>query len=277
MKIAMIINTSKTNALSIAERAIAILTDRGAEILLPKRHNGLFGQTASVSEGELFGQCDVIVVVGGDGTIIHTAKKAAAYERPVLGINAGRLGFLAGLEPEELSLLPALMTGDYTLENRMMLSVTVGGTDRYTCLNDAVISGRLSRMIDIHAGIGEETLTYRADGLIAATPTGSTAYSLSAGGPVIDPGLESITLTPICPQSLFARSVILGADQTVRIDADAPEDADAFLTVDGEEVCPVHRGAVIEIRRAENERVQLIKLNKGNFLSALSEKFNLLQ
>ena len=148
-----------------------------------------------------------------------------------------------------------------------------GKSKKYIAFNDAVISkGTHSRMIDITVSVGNDNVSYRADGLIAATPTGSTAYSLSAGGPIIDPSLESIALTPICPQSLFARPILLHSDALVSITADPPEETGAFLTIDGEESFSLSKNAVVWVKKAENISVSLIKLQDRAFLTALSEK-----
>ncbi len=276
MKIGIIINTSKSNSLSIANKAIGLLSDAGAEILVLNPLRELDMPFVSVPEEEFFTLSEVVIAIGGDGTIIHSAKKAALKGKAVLGINAGRVGYLAGLEEKDISDVLKLISGEYTTEKRMMLSIKLGDEEHFA-LNDGVISkGGLSRMIDINAEISGEALNYRADGLIAATPTGSTAYSLSAGGPVIDPELESITLTPISPRSLFARSIILGSKKTVIITATAPDDAEVYLTIDGEESFKIDSLDRVEIKKAQNLWVKLIKLNDSVFLGAMAEKFNLL-
>lgn len=277
MKIAIIINFSKQNALSIAEESINLLLNSGAEVLLTKEFENNFPKTLAVDEESLYALADILVVIGGDGTIIHTAKKAAEYSKPVLGINAGRVGYLAGLEGNDLSKLTNLLTKEYQIKNRMLLSVKVGEKE-YFCLNDAVISkGPLSRMIDITVKLHGEHISYRADGLISATPIGSTAYSLSAGGPIVDPELDSIILTPICPQSLYARPILISPDEEIFITTTPPEETGAYLTIDGEEVCPVLDGQTITVKRSEGKRVGFIELQEGVFLSALADKFNFLK
>ncbi len=277
MKIALIINSCKENSAVTANEAIDFLVKAGAQVLLLPKDAAGFASVSIVSEEDIYRLSDIVVVIGGDGTIIHSAKKAALYQKPVLGINAGRVGYLAGLERNEIAKLSDLLSGEYQIEKRMLLSVSAGDKTFY-CLNDAVVSkGSRSNMIDITATIGEENISYRADGLIAATPTGTTAYSLSAGGPIVDPKLESIVLTPICPQSLFARPILLHGGESVEIVADAPTETGAFLTIDGEESWPVDSNHPITISRAEKIFVQLIKLQKGMFLNALAEKFNFLK
>lgn len=277
MKIALIINSLKNNALSIAKEVAEFLNANAVEVLITDAFCDEIKTATVCSDDDLYVLCDLVITVGGDGTIIHSAKKAAVHKKAILGINAGRLGYLAGLEENEISLLNDLINGNYEIEKRMLLSAEINGKELY-CLNDAVISkGTHSRMIDITVSLENDEISYRADGLIAATPTGSTAYSLSAGGPIIDPKLESIALTPICPQSLFARPILLHSDATVSITADPPEETGAFLTIDGEESFPLSKNSVVKIRRAENISVSLIKLQNRMFLSALFDKFNLLK
>ena len=249
-------------------QAMLLLQKNGTVTICHSRTNDLKAQTL---------KADILVVIGGDGTIIHSAKRAAEYSKPVLGLNAGRVGYLAGLEGNELDKLKNLITGDYKIKNRMLLSVKVGDKE-YFSLNDAVISkGPLSRMIDITVTLDGEHISYRADGLIAATPTGSTAYSLSAGGPIVDPDLDTIILTPICPQSLYARPILIAPNEEIQISVTPPEDTGAYITIDGEQACPILEGQTVTVKRADNMRVGIIELQKGVFLNALADKFNFLK
>ena len=277
MKIAIIINSSKENALSIAKESIDILLASGAEILITEEFKNIFKNVNVLKNEQLYELADIIVVIGGDGTIIHSAKKAAEFSKPVLGINAGRVGYLAGLEGNELGKLKNLLSGDYSIKSRMLLSVQIGEKE-YLSLNDAVISkGPVSRMIDITVKLHGECISYRADGLIAATPVGSTAYSLSAGGPIVDPDLDSIILTPICPQSLYARPILIAPNEVISISAIPPEGTGAYITIDGEQTCPIIDGQMVKVKRAEKLRVSFIELQKGVFLNALADKFNFLK
>jgi len=277
LKIAIIINSSKENALSIAKESIDILLASGAEILITEEFKNIFKNVNVLKNEQLYELADIIVVIGGDGTIIHSAKKAAEFSKPVLGINAGRVGYLAGLEGNELGKLKNLLSGDYSIKSRMLLSVQIGEKE-YLSLNDAVISkGPVSRMIDITVKLHGECISYRADGLIAATPVGSTAYSLSAGGPIVDPDLDSIILTPICPQSLYARPILIAPNEVISISAIPPEGTGAYITIDGEQTCPIIDGQMVKVKRAEKLRVSFIELQKGVFLNALADKFNFLK
>ncbi|MBO5020886.1 MAG: NAD(+)/NADH kinase, partial [Clostridia bacterium] len=228
-------------------------------------------------EEELYSIADIIITIGGDGTIIRYSKRAAMDNKPVLGINAGRMGYLANIEQNELSLISKLKSGEYQIEKRMMLNVRVvengNVINEINGLNDAVItSGFISRIIDISVGVGTDYISYRADGLIISTPTGSTAYSMSAGGPIIDPSTESFCITPICSHSLSAKPILLGADKEIKLKAFSKKRTDIFLTVDGRKVAPIKPYTEVYISRAV-QSAQLIRLNNRSFYKTLSYKF----
>ena len=220
---------------------------------------------------------NTVLSVGGDGTIMRYAKIAALYDKPILGINAGRLGFLANLEANQINLISKLKNGDYDTEKRMTLSViakengeTVG---EFTAVNDAVISsGFMSRLIDVSAYIDYEPITYRADGLIVSTPTGSTAYSMSAGGPIIDPAINNIILTPICSHSLSAKPIILSGDTTVKFKAFSMKKSDVYLLIDGRRCFTIKPYTELYVTKSAKD-IKLIKLTKRSFYKTLSEKF----
>ena len=217
----------------------------------------------------------IVYAVGGDGTIIHTARHASRADKPILGVNLGRLGFLAGVERDELHLLRRLFDGSYTVRRHMMLDVTVhgaAGEKTYCALNDAVVSGAQSKIFDFGLSVdGSETYRFRADGLILATPTGSTAYSLSAGGPVLDPQMDCILFTPICPHSLFNRSTVFSADKRLTVSADSEYSGDVFLTVDGDDPIRIARSDTISVRRSERATL-LIKMDDRNFYDIVNRK-----
>ena len=219
---------------------------------------------------------DFSIVIGGDGTIIHAAKKSALYSKPVLGINSGRVGFMAGVEYGEYDILSRLKTGEYEVENRMLLSVVCERGDKVIktfSLNEAVISrGGLARITDINVTIGgKSTIDYSADGLIFATPTGSTAYSLSAGGPVIDPSIEGIIMTPICPHSLNTRAVVFSPNEKFTVTAKVRSEGEVFVCVDGENPINITDGAVY-IERAQDLCVKLIRIKNEPFYDNFKNK-----
>lgn len=224
---------------------------------------------------EIYNAANMIIVLGGDGTILHAAKLASLRQLPVLGVNVGRLGFMAGLELNELDRLEKLVHGDYELDSRMMLDVFVGDQPVAHALNDVVISkGAISRLIDIRVDCGKRPVgNYRADGLIVFTPTGSTAYSLSAGGPVIDPEFESIGLTPICPHSLISRTILFSPDAEICMLSQQLEDREAYLIVDGQRVMELKSEMCVRVSRAKR-KTHLVRLKDISFYEVLNNKMN---
>lgn len=276
MKIAVIPNLNKRDAEAYTARIVSLLRQCGAEVLMHASLASDYGGTvACVSHEEMIARCDVVIAVGGDGTIIHTARHASRVDKPILGVNLGRLGFLAGVERDELHLLRRLFDGSYTVRRHMMLDVTVhgaAGEKTYCALNDAVVSGAQSKIFDFGLSVdGSETYRFRADGLILATPTGSTAYSLSAGGPVLDPQMDCILFTPICPHSLFNRSTVFSADKRLTVSADSEYSGDVFLTVDGDAPIRIARSDTISVRRSERATL-LIKMDDRNFYDIVNRK-----
>ena len=278
MKIAVIVNFDKKGAVTTAAEIIKLLTQEGAEVFTLKNDFSDMLHSTKVfdTHTELVSACDVLLTVGGDGTIIHCAKHAAAFDKPILGINTGRLGYVAELEADEIYMLKSLLNGDYSLENRLLLSVNVnrdnGDCECYTAINDAVISrGALSRIIDLDVKIDGSTVSsYRADGVILATPTGSTAYALSAGGPVIAPNLKCFELVPVCSHALSARCVMLSSDSAVEIKASSP-DGKSYLTIDGQISVELSDKDVVEVKSSE-QTLNMIVLKKRNFFKLAGEK-----
>ncbi len=281
MKIAILPNLNKADAHKHTIRIIRKLINLGADILMYAKYHDYFHYDGIVFYQDFYEMvtyCDVMIAIGGDGTIIHAAKHAAIAGKPLLGINLGRIGFVAGLELNELDRLQDLVDGRYHIEKRMMLQVAVTQEkqqETYYALNDAVISrGALSRMIDLNVGFHDNKIShYRADGLIISTPTGSTAYSLSAGGPVIEPVMRCMLLTPICSHSLFSRSVLFGGDARLTVQTAAGDDNEIFLTIDGETSVQIHEEDTVAIQAADIE-VSLIKIKDISFYEVLNEKLS---
>lgn len=275
MVVAVLPNLDKPGCSEVVEKLSVILNKEGIKSYIPDTI--VAAGYIPLPEEELYKVADVIITIGGDGTIIRYAKAAAKYNKPVLGINAGRMGYLANLEQNELELLSKLKHSNYFTERRMMLSVNVvenGQTvGEYTALNDAVItSGFISRIIDVSANVAGDSISYRADGIIISTPTGSTAYSMSAGGPIIDPLMQSMCITPICSHSLAAKPILMSANSTIKLKAFSKKRTEIFLTVDGRKVCSVKPYTEIYIKKSP-EFVQLIRLNNRSFYKTLSYKF----
>ena len=235
---------------------------------------------ATGEASELLKACDLVIAIGGDGTIFHQAAVALPYDKPILGINSGRLGFLSQLEATDLSPLSRLATGDYVIENRMVLRMTAyrkGGTVTSFAINDVVISrSHLGRTIDLDVRCGKDQIgEYRADGILFATPTGSTAYSLSAGGPIIDPSLESIIMTPICPHSLASRSIVFSSDKVLIVRPTMP-DAETQLCaiVDGTPVEHMQGSEYVTVEKSEYVS-RFLCFEDRSFYQTLNQKMKL--
>lgn len=272
MRIAVIPNNRSAQATDLTAQVCQRLKNAGAEMLAIACEGGLPSSTEIASR---LGGCSLAIALGGDGTIMHVAKAAATVGCPVLGINGGHLGFLAGLEQDELAALDGLLDETYCEEDRTLLRVTVqkeDGEHTFLAMNEAVVSrGAVSRLVDLHiAGNGQEILSCCGDGAIIATPTGSTAYSLSAGGPVVDPSVACMLLTPVCPHTLDSRTRILPPDSVLTVTA-AADGGEAFVTVDGEENVAFTSADQVIIRQAD-EVARLIRLKPTTFYDAFSRK-----
>lgn len=275
MVVAVLPNLDKRGSSDVVEKLGVLLKQEGITAYLPDTIFG--GNFEHAPENELYKIADLIITIGGDGTIIRYAKRAALDNKPVLGINAGRMGYLANIEQNELHLLSKLKTGEFIVENRMMLKVETfengQKTNEYSALNDAVItSGFISRIIDTNVFVGNDSINYRADGLIVSTPTGSTAYSLAAGGPIIDPLTENFCITPICSHSLSAKPILLGADNQIKLKSFSKKKTEIYLTIDGRKVTNIKPFTEIIISKSDLT-AKLIRLNDRSFYKTLSVKF----
>ena len=221
---------------------------------------------------------DLLVCFGGDGPILHASKAATKAGIPVLGVNIGTMGFMAELESSELKELRRLADDDFSVEPRMMLHVRAEHEGRVIleedALNDAVITkGAVARVVQMSVqGDGVDMMSFSGDGLIVCTPTGSTAYSMSAGGAIVDPGMDCLIVTPICPHSLADRSVVLGPDAPLEVrlvTRNTPPDAG--VAVDGTTICPMVDGTRLEISAAARKS-RFIQLSASSFYQTLGKK-----
>lgn len=238
------------------------------------------GLTVSViSQGTKLSAIDIAIVLGGDGSIIRAARQICAYDIPILGINFGHVGYLAELEESDTELIDRVLRRDFIVEERMMLSARikrVDGSITYTppALNDIVLSnGPVARLLTFDISCDGVVIQHsRADGLIIATPTGSTAYSMSAGGPILAPGLDAFCLTPICPHSLANRPVILPGTSTVSISGiGTVAENSVYVTVDGNRAERLSDGDTLFVERA-GTKAKIIRFQKNSFLSILKSK-----
>jgi len=223
-------------------------------------------------------EVDLLLVFGGDGTMLSAARSVAGLATPILGVNIGSLGFLTEIASARVAEeLPAIWEGNFTIEERSLIEVTglVANDELFqVALNDFVVSrGATSRLIELEVQVNGETLTnYRADGLIISSPTGSTAYSLAAGGAIVSPKAEVLTLTPICPHTLSNRSVIVSSDSVIQVKV-LSQKLEIFLTADGQVQLPLFFGNKIQIRKSD-KTVRLVRLPNGSFFQTLRQKLN---
>jgi NAD+ kinase len=221
---------------------------------------------------------ELVVVLGGDGTLISAARLIGGRNIPILGVNLGSLGFLTEITVDELyPLLTDCLQGDFSVSDRMMLDCSVerGGVEiaRHQVLNDVVINkGALARIVDLDTRVDNHHLTtFKADGLIISTPTGSTGYSLSAGGPIVHPSMNCLAITPICPHTLTNRPIVVADESLISIMVSSRDDEDVFLTLDGQVGVELKSGDLIHVRRAQYYS-HLVMSKKRNFFEVLRTK-----
>ena len=265
-------------AYGISQRAAQILLTHGARVLMQtdlKTECDTMG-VEYLPQEECLEKTDVILTIGGDGTILHEANLSLEYRKPILGINLGRCGFLATCEINEMEQkLSAVARGDYLLDNRMLLYVRVLGDDSWEghALNDVVITkGRLQQAIDFSIYCDDILVEhYRGDGVIVATPTGSTAYSLAAGGPILDSQTKGVVVTPICPHSLASPAMVFAQERKINICVGQVADEEVFVSCDGAAGYSLHAGATAEVRLSD-QIVQLITFSKADQFQAIDQK-----
>lgn len=220
--------------------------------------------------------CDVFITVGGDGTILKWGKRAAALGKPLLGINTGRLGFMTALETDEFSKIEALKCGNYHISRRMLMNtefIRGVGKKSYTALNDIVLSrDNYSKLPEFEVKINDITVSkIRADGLIFSTPTGSTAYALSAGGPIIEPTIECMEMTPLCAHTLLNRPMIFSGNDIITVTFVGYEGSSVTASVDGDKGIAFSEGDVIRITKSDLE-LNLIDINGDSFYNSVNNK-----
>jgi len=276
MKAGLVARADKPQAAALTRSLVEALGARGVEVLLETRTAEAVG-ARGVDEQELGAACDLLIVLGGDGTILRALHRMRGEVPPIFGINVGSLGFLTGVHGEEWpKAVESIVAGDFRLSARTMLRVELvreGVTvEAFTGLNDAVVSrGQHSQLIKVAVHIDEEELSvYHADGLIVATPTGSTAYSMSAGGPLLLPDSSCFVITPICPHVLTNRSTVVSdhAQLELRLVGGGPG---VTVNVDGQEIRDFGPGDVLRISRAA-EKLRLATLPGRTFSGVLRDK-----
>lgn len=284
MRVLLSSNPYRDRGLRAALEAKKILERAGAETALclpfvPKKGDRLdLPRHAPLKNmAEELPRADLLLCFGGDGTILHAARDAAAHDLPILGVNMGSVGFMAELERSELSRLTQLAQGDYTTEERMMLDVKVFRGEKLLsqdlALNDAVFSkGSIARVAEIEVW-ADQVLVQQlmGDGIIVATPTGSTAYSMSAGGPIVEPTSQCLIVTPVCAHQLAVRAMVLGAERTVTVQMPKGSRKNIYLSVDGGKAIRLTSNERVEICRSKHT-IRLVQLVSRSFYQVVNQK-----
>lgn len=279
--VSVIPNLTRKNAIAVTHALCETLSRLQIDYLLPDSVRAAFPEMASglfVSDETLFNTTDIVMPVGGDGSVIRAAKNAALHHKKILGVNAGNLAYLCGVDEQELPLLKSLLTDEYTVQRRMLMETetvrdnAVISTD--LCINDiAFCRGKNIGLIDLSVRAnGKPIADYIADGVIFSTPTGSTAYSMSAGGPIVEPTLEAILVTPICPHSLMFRPYLFSPETEFVVSAKKKNElTDVFYTCDGIATLPLHENECVRIRKA-SITADFISITTDNFIDVLNKK-----
>lgn len=279
MIVCVLPNPQKPAAIMVAQRAAKLLQEYGAKVFMQQS-----AQAFCVAEGvsylpeqQALAHADVLLTVGGDGTILRAARESLEWCKPILGINLGRTGFLATCEVDEMEIkLRALVDGRYQLDSRLMLEaegMSPSGPWKLTALNDFVIS-RIDPLHTIDCSVSCDDILMnhcRGDGVIVATPTGSTAYSLSAGGPILDAKIQGIVVTPICAHSLQSPPMVLSAERRITIRIDKGEGQEACISSDGAHLLELVPDSPIQIKMSQ-QTMQLITFNKADQFKAIDQK-----
>jgi NAD+ kinase len=272
-RVGVVVNTTKKGIGKVVDQLVSVVSGHGAEVLVYGDLKDGVSRNL-VSEASLASDAEIVIALGGDGTILRAAHLVQESSTPILGVNLGRLGFLADSAPGELEdAIDRLILGKYEVNDRLALEAEIGDTKAFS-LNEIVIEkGVTARLIELKTWIGDVPVSsFWGNGLIVSTPTGSTSYSLSAGGPVLHPSLDAIIITPICPHSLSQRPLVVPADQQISVQMVA-EHADIILTADGQTVETLNPDDRVVIRRSDR-RVRLIDLQGLSFYELLRRKLD---
>lgn len=277
-KVAITLNPTKKNIVEKVNSVIRWLQERGVEVLIPDQADiDTFFNELVVPVEKIKKEAELIISLGGDGTLFRSAREFSPAGIPIFGINVGGLGFLTEVPIDEFKKgLEKILVNNYSVEQRLMLEARIickkQKVRKFIALNDVVISkSSLPRIVSLRTFVsGKFVTTYSADGLIISTPTGSTAYSLSAGGPVVYPDLKVIILSPICAHTLAVRPLIVSQEEKIKIIPEPPA-KEILLTIDGQEGYPVKEGEEIEIRKSPYS-AKLIRLNDRSFFKILRAK-----
>jgi NAD+ kinase len=274
VRLLLVLHPERRSSEDVAATVLTEAAARGIEVLAPERDAARVPGVEVWDESSL-GEADVVVALGGDGTVLEGARIARKHGVPAVGVNAGTVGFLAEIDPDNVAeALDALVAGEYRVSERMTLEATLPDGSSVDGLNDAVVEKAVSRqVVRIEVAVaGEPLALYRTDAVIVSTPTGSTAYNFSAGGPLVDPELQALIVTAVAPHNLFGRSLVFGPAAGLELTVGA--DRSARLNVDGLHVAELEPGDTVHITRGRRT-VRLIRFSPGNFARTVKEKFHL--
>lgn len=278
MKTAIFPNFQKKNALECARKLCDILNESNIEIFVDDSFESEFIDKPYVKYGlfnEFVREADFAIAIGGDGTILKCAKHIIETETKLLGINTGRLGFMSALEYSQLDQISNLKSGKYNISERMMLNACIdsnGSIYELEALNDVSVSAAYSNICDFNIYSNDNIIgSYRADGVVFSTPTGSTAYSLSAGGPIIEPEMECIEMTLICPHSLFTRPMIFSPNKKIKFENAINSNPDIFVSVDGGEPIKLSVNSCVEISCSAH-KIKIVDMAGNTFYNSLNKK-----
>ena len=274
----IIVNMDKSGSLELTKEMVEWFESNGNNVLLMEQTAiSINRQDIGYAKIDLYKKSDILFVIGGDGTLLRVAREVAAIGIPILGINMGHLGFIAEVEVKDIfSSLRKVLNNDYKIEERMMIEASIyrqsGIVKRFYALNDICFTkGALSRIIKLDTYVNDEYVnTYNADGLLISTPTGSTAYSLSAGGPIVCPNVNVMIITPICSHSLSSRAIIVSKNDVICVDAFDNDDS-VYLTADGQEGYRLWQGDKVYIKRS-SFTAKFIKVSNLSFYDVLRTK-----
>ena len=277
MKYLLCANPEYSECLQIAHRLSGRLSQLGIESIMDEsfRTDSAPGTLEFMAEEKCDAMADVIVSIGGDGTMLKVAQRAIALDKPVFGLNAGRIGFLCAFDKEDIEDLTKNDLDSLQLNSRTLLDVYLSSApeSHYAAVNDVVVAkGGLSKTIELTVRCGSKFAgEYRSDGVIVSTSTGSTAYSLSAGGPIIEPSLELIVVTPVCAHSMFSRSMVLDANELITITPSGRNDNAIFVSVDSNYILNLPEGVSVIIGKCP-KKLKLLTSNKRDYFSLLDRR-----
>lgn len=278
MNVGILANPHKPGSIPTLQALREALRARGISTVLEEQTAALAGEGDGIPAESFSRHVELAAVIGGDGTMLHALARLGDFEKPVAGINIGTLGFLTSCTDDELGAFAACVAeGRFTTSARTLLDATVHRAGKpdgsFTALNEITLArGETGRLVSLRARVNGELLNdYRADGLIVATPTGSTAYSLSAGGPLIDPGAAVFLITPICPHSLSQRALVLSDSCRVELSSEDPECGPMLFSVDGRDIVRIGPGDRIEVKKSARS-FHLLRLEGRSFYEALRQK-----